>query len=72
MEYEENRILIFHDYTAEVTEQRQGFRAEQQLLREKEIRHSLRFPAKLHIHHQGQVKVFNDPAVAKNLIDQKL
>lgn len=51
MEYEGNRILIFPDYTAEVMEQRRSFREVLRLLREKEIRHSLRFPARLHIHH---------------------
>lgn len=72
MEYEGNRVLIFPDYTAEVMEQRRNFREVLQLLREKEIRHSLRFPARLHIHRQGQVKTFNDPDEAKTFINQKL
>lgn len=72
MEYEGNRILIFPDYTAEVMEQRRSFREVLQLLREKEIRHSLRFPARLHIHHRGQVKVFDHPDEAKTFINQKL
>lgn len=72
MEYEGNRILIFPDYSAEVMEQRRRFREVLQLLREKEIRHSLRFPARLHIDHEGQVKTFNDPDEAKTFINQKL
>ena len=72
MEYEGNRILIFPDYTAEVMEQRRGFREVLQLLREKGVRHSLRFPARLHIHHQGQVKAFDDPDEAKTFVNQKL
>lgn len=61
MEYEGNRILIFPDYTAEVMEQWRRFCEVLQLLREKESRHSLRYWARLHIHHQGQVKAFNHP-----------
>lgn len=72
VEYEGNRILIFPDYSAEVMEQQRRFREVLQLLREKEIRHSLRFPAMLHIDHQGQVKTFNGPDEAQTFNNQKL
>lgn len=72
MEYEGNRILIFPDYTAEVMEQWRSFREVLQLLREREIRHSLRFPARLHIHYQGQVKTFNRRDEAKTFVNQEL
>uniref|UniRef100_A0A3Q3J0S5 L1 transposable element RRM domain-containing protein n=1 Tax=Monopterus albus TaxID=43700 RepID=A0A3Q3J0S5_MONAL len=58
LDYGGQRILIFLDYTVEVMEQRRGFREALKLLREKNIQHSLHFPAWLHIHHQGQVKAF--------------
>lgn len=72
LDYGGHRILIFPDYTAEVMEQRRSFREVLQLLREKEIRHSLRFPARLHVHYQDQVKVFSNPVEAKNFVNQKL
>lgn len=72
MEYKGNRILIFPDHTAEVMEQRRSFHEVLQLLREREIRHSLHFPARLHIHYQGQVKTFNHPDEAKTFVNQKL
>lgn len=72
LEYEGNRILIFPDYSAEVMEQRRRFREALQLLRGKEIRYSLRFPARLHIDQEGQVKTFNDLDVAKTFINPKL
>ena len=60
IEYEGNWILIFTDNTDEML----------QLLRE--IQHSLRFPARLHIHYQGQVKTLNHADEAKTLVNQKL
>lgn len=38
-----------------------------QLLIETEMRRSLSYPARLHVHHQSQVKTFNDPAEARHL-----
>lgn len=72
MEYEGNRILIFLDYTAEVMEQQRSFREVLQLLRDRDIRHSLRFPARLHINYQRQVKTFDHPDEAKIFVNQKL
>uniref|UniRef100_A0A3Q3R6F7 L1 transposable element RRM domain-containing protein n=1 Tax=Monopterus albus TaxID=43700 RepID=A0A3Q3R6F7_MONAL len=61
LDYGGQRILIVADYTVEVVEQRQGFREALKLLRQKNIQHSLRFLARLHVHHQGQVKAFGYP-----------
>lgn len=72
LDYGGSRIFIFPDYTAEVMEKRRSFKEVLQLLREKNVQHSLRFPARLHIQHQGQVKAFSSPADAKNFIDNKL
>ncbi|KAK7925063.1 hypothetical protein WMY93_007373 [Mugilogobius chulae] len=72
VEYGGRRIFIFPDYTAEVMEQRRSFKEIQQTLREKNIQHSLRFPARLHVHHQGQVKAFSSPAEAKNFVEKEL
>lgn len=72
MDYGFQRILIFPDDTAEVMEQRWSFREVLQLLRGEEISHSLCFPAKLHVHYQDQMMVFNNLVEAKNFVDQKL
>lgn len=72
LEYGGKRVFIFPDYTADVMEKRRSFREVQQTLREKNVQHYLRFPARLHVHHQGQVKLFNNPAEAKIFIDNEL
>lgn len=72
LEYAGKRIFIFPDYSADVMEQRRGFKEVLQALREKNVQHSLRFPARLHISHEGQVKVFTNPVEAKNFVDNDL
>lgn len=63
-----NRIFVFPDYTAEVMDQRRGFRDVMAILRERKIKHSLRFPARLHVHHNGLQKVFTSPGDAMTYI----
>lgn len=54
LEYCGKRSYIFPDYTMEVMEQQQGFK---DVLREKKnIKHPLHFPARLQVHHEGQVQ----------------
>lgn len=69
LEYSGQRVFIFPDYTAEVLEQRRGFREVMQTLRELKAKHSLRFPAKLYIQHNGQPRVFTSPREAKTFVD---
>ncbi|MEQ2165899.1 hypothetical protein GOODEAATRI_021929 [Goodea atripinnis] len=68
---EHDQILLFPNYTA-VMGQRQSFQEVLQLLRENEIWYSLRFPGRLHIHYQIQVKVFNHPDGTKVFVNRKL
>lgn len=70
--YNGQRVFIYPDYTAEVMEQRRAFREIMQALRESEIKHSLRFPAKLHLQHNGQPMVFTSPGDAKTFVDRAL
>lgn len=70
--YNGRRVFIFPDYTAEVMEQRRGFRDVMQTLREMEVKYSLRFPAKLQLQHNGQLKVFTSPGEAKKFVEGHL
>lgn len=56
------------DYTAEVMDQQHGLRDVMATLREKKIKHSLQFPAKLHVHHNALRKVFASPGDAPTYI----
>ena len=69
--YNNHRVYIFpSSHTAEVMEQRRGFREVTQVLREREVKYSLRFPAKLHVHYKEQVTVFTSPQDALSFIKQ--
>lgn len=72
LEYGGKRVFVFPDYTSDVMEKRRSFKEVQQVLREKNIQHHLRFPARLQVHHQGQVKVFSSPAEANIFIENEL
>lgn len=72
LEYDGKRIFVFPDYTSDVMEKRRSFKDVQQVLREKNIQHYLCFPARLHVHHQGQVKVFSSPAEINIFIGNEL
>lgn len=69
--YNGNRVYVYPDYTAEVMAQRRGFREVTQALREREVKYTLRFPAKLHVYHNEQVKVFTSPGDVQSFIEQE-
>lgn len=48
--YNGKRVLIFPDYTSEVMTQRRAFRDVMQTLRDQKIKHTLRYPARLHVY----------------------
>lgn len=66
------RVFVFPDYTAEVTAQRRAFREVMNILREKKIAFTLRYPARLHVQNNDQVKVFTSPTDAENYIKKDL
>lgn len=70
--YNDQLIYICPDYTVEVIAQRRDFHKVTSALRAKEMKYSLRFPAKLHVHYKGQVKVFTFSQDAKSFIEQEL
>ncbi|KAL7881038.1 hypothetical protein SRHO_G00032920 [Serrasalmus rhombeus] len=64
LDYNGHKVYIFPDYTAEVLSQRRSFRDVMQALRALQVTHTLRFPAKLCVQHNGQLKSFTSPAEA--------
>lgn len=66
MEYKGCKVLIFLDYTSEVMAQRRAFREVLQALRDEGIKHTLRYPAKLHVYlRDGEApRIFTDPKEA--------
>lgn len=72
LEYQGCKVLIFPDYTAEVIEQRRSFSEVMRSLRELKVGHTLRFPAKLCISHNGNTKMFVSPADAKLYVEKEL
>lgn len=72
LDYNGHKVYIFPDYTAEVLEQRKAFSEVMRELRELKATHSLRFPARLCVQHNGQLKTFNDPAEAAKFVETTL
>lgn len=72
MTYNGPRVFIYPDNTAEVMAQRRGFRQVTQALKEREVKFTLRFPAKLHVHYNDQVKVFTSPGEAMSFIEHDM
>ncbi|CAM4687837.1 unnamed protein product [Leuciscus chuanchicus] len=69
LEYKGKRIHIFPDYTPEVTARRRAFSSVTKALREAGLKWSLRFPAKLTLHHNGRERTFESPEEAKKFVD---
>lgn len=69
MTYNGKQAFIYPDYTAEVIAQRRGFHQVTQALKEREVKFTLRFPAKLHVYYNDQVKVFTSPGEAMSFIE---
>lgn len=72
LEYNGHKVYIFPDYTAEVMEQRRAFSDVMRELRELKVTHSLRFPARLRVQHNGQFKTFTDPVEAAKFVETRL
>lgn len=65
LQHQGSRVSIFPDYTAEVTAQRQAFNKVRKMLTETGAKCTLRFPAKLHVEHNSEVKIFESPEDAE-------
>ncbi|KAL7881004.1 hypothetical protein SRHO_G00032580 [Serrasalmus rhombeus] len=72
LDYNGHKVYIFPDYTAEVLSQRRSFRDVMQALRALQVTHTLRFPTKLCVQHNGQLKSFTSPAEAARFVESDL
>lgn len=72
-EFKGNKILLFPDYTSEVMSQRRAFADVMQALRGEGIRHSLRYPARLHVYWRDGEKptIFNDAKEAVSSLERR-
>ncbi|RXN31867.1 putative transposase element L1Md-A101/L1Md-A102/L1Md-A2 [Labeo rohita] len=68
LEYKGKRIYIFPDYIPEVAARRRAFSSVTKVLREAGLKWSLRFPAKLMLHHNGREFSFESPEEAKKFV----
>lgn len=69
LHYNGSKVFIFPDYTAEVSSQRQAFNSVKKKLTDAGAKCSLRFPAKLQVVHNNEVKVFSTPADAERFVN---
>ncbi|KAG1935267.1 hypothetical protein F2P79_019375 [Pimephales promelas] len=72
LDYQGRKVLFFPDYTAEVMEQRRSFSEAMQSLRELNVRHTLRFPAKLCITYNDRSSSKPPPSIASVQILNRL
>lgn len=70
MEYNGGKVLIFPDYTSEVMAQWRAFKKVLQALRDKGLKYSLRYPAKLYVYpgEDEEPKIFVDPEEATKFL----
>lgn len=62
-------ITLYPDYTAMVTKQRQGFLDVKKELRDRDLKYSMLFPAKLRVEAEGKVWFFHTPEETKEWLE---
>lgn len=72
LQFRSNKVWIFPDYTSSVMERRKQFVEVLRELRNLKIKHSLRYPARLHIELNGQSHTFTASADAKAFMSSVL
>lgn len=73
LEFRRKQILIFPDYSADLSRCRAAFNEVKGLLRKEEgVRYGLLYPARLRISFNGQVTVFESPQAAKDFVQTKI
>ncbi|KAK7945367.1 hypothetical protein WMY93_001095 [Mugilogobius chulae] len=65
LHYQGRKVFIFPDYTADVSSQRQAFSNVRKKLIDAGAKCSLRFPAKLQVVYNSEVKMFTSPTDAE-------
>ena len=70
LKYEDKTVFLFPDYSADVQEQRRGYKDIIKSLKEMKVKYSLRFPARLCVEHDGETLSYSTPEKAKSFVTQ--
>lgn len=62
LQFEENRVMLFPDLSAEIQQQRRMFDGVKTRLHKLDIEFGLQFPAKMRIYHKGKMLTFLTPS----------
>lgn len=68
--YENKKISLYPDYSADLQRRRDEFRDVKRTLREKELEYALLYPAQLRIKHLGSFKFFSTAAEAQRFVKE--
>lgn len=72
LKFENARIMLFPDFSAETQRRRRSFTDVKRRLREKELKYSMLYPSRLRVQHKGAVRFFETPQDASDWLDQNL
>uniref|UniRef100_A0A1A8BV28 LINE-1 type transposase domain containing 1 n=2 Tax=Nothobranchius kadleci TaxID=1051664 RepID=A0A1A8BV28_NOTKA len=72
LDFRDGQLLIFPDFSADLTRRRTAFNEVKEILRKQEgVRYGLLYPARMRISFRGETKVFNSPEDVKGFIDSR-
>lgn len=69
LKYENARIMLFPDFSAETQRRRRSFTEVKRRLREMELKYSMLYPSRLRVQFKGSVKFFDTPQEACDWLD---
>lgn len=72
LKFENARIMLFPDFSAETQKRRCSFTDVKRRLRERELKYSMLYPSRLRVQHKGTVKFFETPQDASDWLDYNL
>lgn len=67
--YENTKVMLFPDFSAEVQKRHRSFNEVRCRLRQKDIKYSMLYPSRLRVPHKGTVNFFDTPVEANDWID---
>lgn len=72
LDYRGKQLLIFPDFSADLTRRRAAFNEVKGVLRKQEgVRYGLLYPARLRVSYEGETRVFDNPKSVKDFIDAR-
>lgn len=67
--YENTKLMLFPDFSADVQNRHRSFNEVRRRLREKNIKYGMLYPSRLRIPHGGTVRFFDTPEETNEWID---